>query len=91
MEIRKILVLSTAHVREETGRMLDNTDHELWPVSGGPYGDVGWFVYAHDEDVDGNIPEEMMAVFEFARANGCDNVLFDCDAEVIDDLSHWDW
>ena len=91
METPKMLVLSTSHVTAATARLLDHTPRPDWPVSGGPHGLYGWFCYAHDEDPQGNIPLEMMNVFWFARENECDYVLFDRDADVIDELPVWEW
>lgn len=92
LEFRKILVLSTSHVTEETKDLLDSDlPLDQWPVSGGPYGDYGWFMYAHEDPDDEKIPAELRVVFAFARANGCDNVLFDCDADQVDGLPTYDW
>lgn len=91
IEVRNTLVISTSHVTAVTAAMLDTTPLKDWPVVGGPCGEYGWFVYAHDEDVDGKIPVEMMAVFRFARRCGCDYVLFDRDGEVREELDTWEW
>lgn len=90
LEKRTILVLSTGHVTKETARLLNSTKLEDWPCCGGPYAGYGWFVYAHDEN-DGQIPADLFAVMEFARANGCTNVLFDCDAEQVEGLPAYEW
>jgi hypothetical protein len=93
LEFRKILVLSTAHVTAKTAAMLNSTPQPKWPVCGGPYGPWGWFIYAHDENCGEGadaIPDDLFAVLTFARAQGCDNVLFDADADVIDDLPEYD-
>lgn len=90
LEIRKTLVCSTAHVTGKTAAMLNSTPLHKWPVCGGPYSDWGWMIYAHDDDSEDKIPPELFAVLQFARANGCDNVLFDCDAGVIADLPEYD-
>ena len=93
MEIRKTLVLSTAHITYETNRMLRETDAEEWPCVGGPYSAYGWFVYAHEENLGegkDRIPDELFAVMQFARAKGCDNVLLDEDAETVDELPTWE-
>lgn len=91
METHNLLILSTSHVTAATAMRLTDGPVSDWPVSGAPYGPYGWFCYAHDEDVEGNIPVEMMNVFRFARVNGCGYVLFDRDADVIDELPTWDW
>lgn len=90
LEFRKVLVLSTAHATAETAKMLDSTPVALWPVVGGPYGTYGWFMYVH-EDNDGLIPDDLFGVMQYARANGCDNILFDCDALEVDGLPTYEW
>ena len=88
-EIRKFLTLSTAHVTNETRLILDETSTKDWPVFG--FGGVyGWVIYAHDENL-GEIPEDLWRVIEYARANGCDYVMFDADADMIEELPHYEW
>jgi hypothetical protein len=86
-EIRKTMCLSTGHTPEGLAAKLLETD----AVAGGNYGDYGWFMYAHDEDINGDIGPELMRVFEYARSHGCGFVVFDCDADTIDELPTWDW
>lgn len=90
LEFRKVLVLSTAHVTAQTAAMLNSTPLQDWPVLGGQYGDWGWFIYAHDDNCEPAMPDDLWRVCEFARAQGCDNILFDCDAGVIDELPEYD-
>lgn len=37
------------------------------------------------------MPEEMLAIQRYARGVGCDYVLFDPDADCIDELPTRDW
>jgi hypothetical protein len=37
------------------------------------------------------LPAEVLTVQRYAREHACDYVLFDQDADVIDDLPTWDW
>ncbi len=46
-ELRTFVVISTAHLTEQTARYLDRTAAKDWPCVGGPYGEYGWLVYAH--------------------------------------------
>lgn len=89
LEVRKFLTLSTAHVTDDTRRILDETKVSDWPVFGfrGAY---GWVVYAHDES-DWEIPQDLWGVCEYARKNDCDYIMFDADADIIDDLPHYEW
>lgn len=94
LEIRRFVVISTAHVSETTARRLDTTPAKEWPCAGGPYGEYGWFVYAHDENAgvgDDAIPADLFDVMCWSCANGCDYVLFDCDADAVDGLPVYDW
>lgn len=89
-EIRNFLTLSTGHVTKATSEMLDNTKLENWPVFGGIISTVGWFMYAHEETEQEN-PADLLVVFEYARKHNCPYVMFDCDADVIDELPFYDW
>lgn len=91
MDIRQFLILSTAHVSPETGKMLDETEPKDWPVCGGPWTTYGWFMWCHEEDLEGNIPPELTMVFDYARSKGCNYVLFDRDGDQNDDLPQFDW
>lgn len=90
--IRKFLDLSTAHLSPATLERFNGLPPDRLPFAGGPT-DYGWFAYAHDENCgegDDAIPEEMFACMTFARAQGCDYILFDCDAEPIEGLPVFD-
>lgn len=91
LEKRNLLILSTAHVTKKTAAELNSTPCRDWPVMGGPYGDVGWFFYCHETNEDGRIPAELFSVMQFARSQGCINILFDMDADRVDELPSWDW
>ena len=89
LEIRKLLVLSTGHLTKDTVDYLDRTDPAIWGFAGGHYGDAGYFCYAYDDAV--GVPDDLLGVMRFARTHGCVNVLFDKDAEQIDNLPYYDW
>ena len=91
LEKRAILVVSTGHLTKETAEYLNDTPSAKWPFCGGPYADFGWFLYAHDENSDGSIPPDLYAVMQFAKANGCTNVLFDRDADQVEGLPFHEW
>lgn len=93
LETRKLLVLSTAHLRPETSRRLTEKQVERWPVFGAEL-EFGFFIHAPSEDVGGEIKafaEELWICLAFAENRGFDYVLFDRDAETIDDLAAFDW
>lgn len=94
-EERRLLVLSTAHLTATTARMLSETDPKDWYFAGGRYGDYGFFVYALDKDDhikdSWRLPRELYEVMSFARRNGFTNILFDRDADRINELPCWEW
>lgn len=94
-EVLNVVVLSTGHVSEQTSVMLRRPVSE-WPCSGGPYGDVGWFVYCHEDQGDPSnmrdfIPDDLFAAMTYARTAGHSYILFDRDAPKIEDLETFDW
>lgn len=94
LDIRSLIVISTAHVSEATARRLDTTPVEEWPWVGGRYSSYGWFLYAHDENTavgDDAIPDDLMAVMKWVFSQGCDYVLLDRDGDVVDGLGIYDW
>ncbi|MER8376664.1 hypothetical protein [Mesorhizobium sp. M1409] len=94
LEIHKFVVVSTAHVSEATAKRLDHTPAKDWPCAGGPYAEYGWFVYAHDENSgpgENAIPADLFDVMTWARRQGCEYILFDCDADQVDGLPAYDW
>ncbi|MGV1754876.1 DUF5983 family protein [Agrobacterium sp. CG674] len=94
-EERRLLVLSTAHLRADTAKMLTDTDPKDWCFAGDHYGEYGFFVYAlHKEDHikdSWKLPKELQDVMAFARRNGFTNILFDRDADAIEELPSWEW
>lgn len=94
-EERRLLVLSTAHLQATTAHMLTNTDPKDWYFAGGLYGEYGFFVYALDRDDyikdSWRLPKELYEVMMFARRHGFTNILFDRDADRIEELPTWEW
>ncbi|SMH26461.1 hypothetical protein [Mesorhizobium australicum] len=94
LETRRFVVISTAHVSEATAKRLDSIPPKHWPCLGGPYGEYGWFLYAHDENAGVGpdaIPDELFNVMIWARRQGFDCILFDCDADQVAELPTFDW
>ena len=87
MPIRRFLDLSTAHLQPADRLFLEFSAN---PGSLGGLaamaGTYGWFVYAHDERCCEGISDALWAIFERARALGCEYVLFDADGPVLADL-----
>jgi hypothetical protein len=82
LEIRKFLTCSVDNIPTEFRQHLAETANEHWRVAGFG-GEYGWFLWCQ-EDPDPEIPEELQAVFNFAREHGCDYVLFDRDGELLE-------
>jgi hypothetical protein len=84
-EIQRVLVLSTAHVSNNTKRLLHHDD-DCVGVSF-EKGRFGWWVWVDTDGPDpDNEPEDMpadlRAVCAYARALQCGWVCLDCDAEI---------
>lgn len=93
-EVRTFVVVSTAHLTRQTARFLDDTPAREWPCTGGPYGDYGWFVYAHEENGESSsdcIPDDLFGVMTWGRNRGFHYILFDCDGDLVADLPNYDW
>jgi len=91
--VRRLLDLSTAHLPERY------SEEELRGQPGVVAYDLpyGWMLKV-PADVEEDCHEageviaaEVLTVLRFARAHGCDWVLFDADGDVCDQLPTWDW
>ncbi len=91
--IRRVLDLSTAHLPEHLG------SHGLSGQDGVTAYDLdgyGWLMWvppdpdSHAADYP-RLPTEVLTIQRYARQCGCDYVLFDQDADIIDDLPTWNW
>lgn len=94
LETHTFVVISTGHVSQDTARMLEQTPSIDWPCVGGRYSQYGWFIYAHDvkEFVGtGRIPDDLFAVMTWARNQGLEYLLLDCDGDQIEGLPAFDW
>ena len=69
MAIIKVLDISTAHITKETHDKLEALDRDgaLYVV---PHY-YGFFIYVSD-DMENDTPEDLKAVFRFAKEHGCD-------------------
>ena len=91
--IVKVLELSTAHLTEEAGT--DLYSHYRIGVHQTRY---GWRVSVPEDGRicewakrDGDVPDELGAIFALADARGSEYVLFDRDADVTNLLPAFDW
>jgi len=90
--VRRLLDLSTAHLPEHLGSHGLST-HDGVIAYELPHGWLMWVPPdppTHAADYP-DVPPEVLAIQRYARRLGCDFVLFDADAEQVDDLPTWDW
>lgn len=87
--IRKFLDLSTGHLTADTRAALDSGNNNNRFGIPCAVTDYGFFVYADEEPNDEVLPEELVKAMRHARANGCEYILFDCDAEIDAELDYF--
>lgn len=88
MEIYKIMVMSTAHLTEQTFLFLNGGDYSIAYVNDEGFGTIVRFTDSDLEDED--LPEDLMRCLKFASENDCDYVRFDGDGTQYD-LPIYDW
>ena len=101
MEIYKMLVLSTGHITDETGRALEKRyDHDAWNVHVWQDDfciydkeEFGWWINLSDitEAELSSCPEDFAACCRLAMQNDCEWLCLDCDGEVVDCLPTYEW
>lgn len=84
--IEPMLVLSTAHLREQTC----NGWLTVSPFVAYAKADYGWFIPV-PENVPDNVPTELRACFALARSRSCAWVMFDRDADTVLPLPVYAW
>lgn len=94
MEISKMITMSTAHISEETSKIL--SDINDLPLSIYDKFGFGWFIYlptdkTEDAKILKKLPKDLAMIFMFARHHFIDIVCLDCDGSTIDDLPNYEW
>lgn len=82
--VRRLLDLSTAHIEPRT-----RAEWELAPPTHVHPTEYGYFVWAGDnehDETDEGWPPEVTACRRFARSLGCGYLLFDADADTVEEL-----
>lgn len=90
MELAKMLVLSTAHLSEQTARDW----MAVCPWTCFEKGDYGWFMYVCDDVAITEaeaVPLEVRSAIHVAKREGCEWIMWDCDASCIDELPQYEW
>lgn len=92
--IFQALDLCTSHLPRQTLHALNS----YGGVIARPFDYGAWMwvpddVDAHlaEQEPDDTPPDEVVAIYRYARARGCDWVLFDRDARPTPDLPTWEW
>lgn len=92
MEITKMLTISTAHITEETARLLelepDNDNMQLIVYN---KADFGWFIYVNEYLENRDIPDDLRKCLELAKENDCKWLCLECDTDVVDGLDEYEW
>jgi hypothetical protein len=90
IHLRRFLDLSTAHITPSTCAA---ACARAVPWANTTPTSHGFIVYAHDERASDGF-DDLWAVLQFARAQGCDYVMFDADASTLPEaagLPTWEW
>lgn len=90
-EIRKVLVLSTAHIEPLTMRRAHHLPNFLADHEYGAYfyvGSVGDVSCIEDPE---DYPSDLYACLLYARQLGCEEVKFDSDGPIYEGLKSYDW
>ena len=95
IEIAKMLVLSTGHLRRGTAAMLDGPRDE-WKVFAPTYfakGEYGWFVNVSDEDhtTRAHMPGDLLSCMNLAQEQDADWIMFDRDGPRVDGIAFYEW
>lgn len=92
--VRRVLNLSTAHLPQHLG-MPGGLDRVAGVVAHTTDGGVLlWVPDDPDESAEAMaepVPGAVLAIQRYARAWDCDYVLFDADADRVEELPAWDW
>lgn len=93
LPIYKYLDISTAHITRETDEYLK------WEMES-EYGNLivnkkecGYFICVpyNIDDIEMHIPTDLVKCLGLAKKHGCNWLVLDCDAEIIDELETYEW
>lgn len=95
--VRRFLDLGTSHLPPEVCHHLDAYEGVIAYPKRTETDDFGWWMWVPDDPqesadaMEDPIPAEVLAVQLYARARGCDWVMFDRDSDAIPELPTWEW
>ena len=84
LEIRKVLVLSTAHL--PPGEL---ADYNLWTRIAEHDDGVYYYVPEELDTINDDLPPALAYVLRFAHRHGCQEVKFDWDGRIVDELPNF--
>ena len=91
MEISKMLTVSTAHITKTTAELLDDGVRDLIVY---PKAEYGWFILIPSSDVIDSlhiVMSDLMRLLKLAKDLGCEWLCLDCDGEVLDYMTTYEW
>lgn len=100
VEISHMITVSMSHITEQTKdeMMCDGINNKLMvpiyaktvPNDNDP--GFGFYVYLNNQCLrEGDFPEDLVNVIDFALRNGCDILCLDCDGPEIEELPIYEW
>lgn len=93
LEIQKMIILSTAHITEQTAKLLDKEPEEnSMTISVYKKSEYGWFLPIENISYDtAAVPEDLKKVIAFAKDHGCSWLCLDCDGPILEYLDTYKW
>lgn len=83
--ISTIMTLSTGHITRATAEAIESDAiHSSFKRDEG-------FIFYTKFDRDESYPAELRACLDFAKHNGCDWLMFDCDGDFAEPLPRFEW
>lgn len=86
IEVMRVLVLSTGHVKPETMNVLESRDCEWPPTYRGEFGIIVWAAMERGNPDNDTLPPDLQTVVDFAIDHGCEWVRLDADGPIINAL-----
>lgn len=93
--VRRLLDLSTAHLPQKTCNYLSEFEGVIAYPKRTETADFGWWLWVPEDPQEHastyHYPAAILTIQLYARSLGCDWVMFDRDADAIDELPRWEW
>jgi len=93
--IQKILVISTAHIKEETSDWLkEEIEDGQTGLVAYEKSDYGYLILIQDDIAENGVsgvPEDLLRLYRFAHSVGVEWIMLDCDAPEICEVPVYEW